>query len=48
MREWQVAQTGLARWRSICSRMVSTLPFCGAAFSGGTPGGGGLGGEFIR
>src|SRR3569623_1506799 len=49
MREWQVLQIALARWRSICSRVVKVRPLLsGAVFNGGTPAGGGWGGESSR
>src|SRR5262249_26822343 len=45
MREWQLAHAGFARCRSTCSRVVNARPLTGVTSSGGTPAGGGLGGE---
>ena len=41
---WQAAQTGLARWAAICSRMGSTLRGSRSSTRSGTSGGGGGGG----
>jgi hypothetical protein len=48
MLRWQEAQTGLARWRSSCSRTVDGRSLCALSSRSGTTAGGGSGGVFSR